>query len=263
MEFEIISMNDKSSIPAPQGGTPGSSQSVVWEKGAILEKYNKQRDEFWEGVNKRNNEVLSALPEQEVGDWEDKLNEFWRFKKQTRTVISLSNWKSFIRTAIETAVKNREREIAVETTTQPQATQEKCSIHGGIKTKNLNSVYCCKKAIQEKPDERQYREDVEAGVDMSTPTEVSQTWEEDYVMAGLLRNEFRIWDEKVATNWHINHEAIQAFISKKIAQAKRQEGERILEEMKKQYAPPLYTNDGRRGYDSCLSDLTNIINNHD
>ncbi len=32
MEFEIVSMNDKSSIPAPQGGTPGSSQSEVREK---------------------------------------------------------------------------------------------------------------------------------------------------------------------------------------------------------------------------------------
>ncbi len=58
-------------------------------------------------------------------------------------------------------------------------------------------------------------------------------------------------------------EKIKSFIADKIAQAKRQERERILEEMKKQYAPPLYTNDGRRGYDSCLSDLTNIINNHD
>ncbi len=111
---------------------------------------------------------------------------------------------------------------------------------------------------KESPDERQYREDVEAGVDMSTPTEVSQTWEEDYVMAGLLRNEFRIWDEKVATNWHINHEAIQAFISKKIAQAKRQERERILEEVKgKMFGKSV----GGLGEDSVtISDLTNIIN---
>ncbi len=152
MEFEIVSMNDKSSIPAPKGGTPGSSQSEVREE-------------------------------------------------------------------------------------KSQATQEKL-------------------------DERQYREDVEAGVDMSTPTEVSQTWEEDYVMAGLLRNEFRIWDEKVATNWHINHDAIQSFISKKIAQAKRQERERILEKMtdKLEKLPELLY---KYGYDKVIYDFIKIIHSHD
>jgi hypothetical protein len=150
---------------------------------------------------------------------------------------------------------------------QPQATQEKCKpcqIEGNNGTCDRKD--CSNSPAQESPDERQYREDVEAGVDMSTPTEVSQTWEEDYVMAGLLRNEFRIWDEKVATNWHINHEAIQAFISKKIAQAKRQERERILREAKGQlfqiggYSKDESTEEYVIEEYVYFSDLTNIIN---
>ncbi len=132
---------------------------------------------------------------------------------------------------------------------------------GGTPWSSQSVVREEKSPTQESPDERQYREDVEAGVDMSTPAQESQI--------------IALWDkvaplvEKMKAKYppECNIEGLEPALTHDIceivAEAKREDRERILEEMKKQYAPPLYTNDGRRGYDSCLSDLTNIINNHE
>ena len=50
---------------------------------------------------------MNAPAEKE--EWEDKLDEFWRFKKSTHTLISLPMWKRYIG---ELLTSQRERDYA-------------------------------------------------------------------------------------------------------------------------------------------------------
>lgn len=134
-----------------------------------------------------------------------------------------------------------------------KATQEKCSIHGGIKTKNLNSVYCCKKATQEVIVCKGSNTGCNPVVNGCTAHATTQeSWEERARL--MMGRAILAWSEEEIDEQIENG---VDFIRRVEAQAKRQEGVRIAECVEE-----LCVWDGHMGVVS-KSDVLSIINNHD
>ncbi len=121
---------------------------------------------------------------------------------------------------------------------------------------------------------RQYREDVEAGVDMSTPAQESTTWEEiekklkDSVWANICpkckgggadgANTCNKCGGSGLVEWRLEP------FKEILAQAKHQERERIMTEIENYVDRLPDLEETRKGAKIVfLSDLTDIINNHE